>query len=359
VYFFYAAPRSIDPNFRNAYTESYNLNLQHAFSPSFATMVGYFGSVGRHLEDDLNINQPVLVGNAFVQPVTALSGSSPILPGAALGRIRQADSNGTSNYNALWVTADKRMSHGLQFNASYTWSHSIDDNSQDSQGLVFQNYNNIAGDRANSDFDVRHRVVLNGIYDFPFRANRVVAGWELSTILQLQTGNPFTIFASNPVNAAGGAINLAAINGVGSIRPDAGAPVTVSPGSVVYFTATYCDPLGSSAAAIAICSANPNFIAPVGAGPANGLHFGNVARNSLVGPGFQNLDFSVLKTTKITERFSAQFRTEFFDLLNHPNFGQPGQTAGTATFGIISATRFPTGDSGSSRQIQFALKLLF
>ncbi len=355
------APRSIDPNFHNAYTESYNLNLQHAFSQSFATMIGYFGSVGRHLEIDRNINQPVLVGNAFVNPVTALSAASPILPGAAVGRIREADSSGTSNYNALWVTADKRFSRGLQFNASYTWSHSIDENSQNSEGLVVQNFNNIRGDRGDSDFDARHRIVLNGIYDFPFKANRVVAGWELSTIVQLQSGNPFTIFASNPVLGAGpGTFNLAAINGVGGIRPDAGAPVTVHPGSVQYFTATYCDPLGTSAAAIATCANNPNFIAPVVAGqPANGLHFGNVARNSLVGPGFQNVDFSVLKTTKITERFSTQFRTEFFDLLNHPNFGQPGQTAGTASFGVISSTRFPTGDSGSSRQIQFALKLLF
>lgn len=354
------APRSIDPNFHNAYTQSYNLNLQQAFSPSFVVMVGYFGSEGIHLEVDRNINQPVLVGNSFVNPVTALSASSPILPGAAVGRIREADSSGTSNYNALWVTADKRLSHGLQFNASYTWSHSIDDNSQNSEGLVVQNFNNIRGDRADSDFDVRHRVVLNGIYDFPFKANRIVGGWELSTILQIQSGNPFTIFALNPALPAGGTVNLAAINGVGGIRPDAGAPVTVNPDSVQYFTATYCNPLATSAAQVAICANSPNFIAPVIAGqPANGLHFGNVARNSLVGPGFQNVDFSVLKTTKITERFSTQFRTEFFDLLNHPNFGQPGQTAGSATFGQISSTRFPTGDSGSSRQIQFAIKLLF
>jgi len=303
------------------------------------------------LQIDRNINQPV---NGTL-PFPSLSPTSPILPCISvlicppLGRITQRDSSGTSNYNALWVTANKRLSQGVQFNASYTWSHSIDVNSQNAQGIVVQDSNNIRGDRADSDFDARHRIVLNAIYDLPFKGNRAIAGWEFSTIVQLQSGNPFTIFANNPSG-----VTLANFNGVGNIRPDAGAPVTINPGSVTYFTATTCDPRVSASCAGA------NFILPVTFAPAAAaVHFGNVHRNSLVGPGFEDIDFSVLKTTKITERWSTQFRTEFFDLLNHPNFGQPGQTAGAAGFGVISNTRFPTGDSGSSRQIQFALKLIF
>jgi hypothetical protein len=88
-------------------------------------------------------------------------------------------------------------------------------------------------------------------------------------------------------------------------------------------------------------------------------HFGSLGRNVLIGPGFQNVDFSVLKKTAITERLRTEFRAEFFDLFNHANFGQPGAVVGSLNFGRITNTRFPTSDSGSSRQLQFALKLIF
>jgi hypothetical protein len=90
-----------------------------------------------------------------------------------------------------------------------------------------------------------------------------------------------------------------------------------------------------------------------------GNAFGNLGRNTIIGPGFANLDFALVKNTKITERFNLQFRADAFDLLNQTNFGQPGLTVNTATFGLINSTRFPTGDSGSSRQLQLALKLRF
>jgi len=87
--------------------------------------------------------------------------------------------------------------------------------------------------------------------------------------------------------------------------------------------------------------------------------FGNLGRNVVIGPGFSNVDLSVVKSTKLTEGVSLQFRAEVFDLLNHASFGQPGRIVGTPGFGRITNTRFPTGDSGSSRQLQFALKLIF
>jgi hypothetical protein len=131
----------------------------------------------------------------------------------------------------------------------------------------------------------------------------------------------------------------------------------INPVGNQWFTATTCDPRGTTPAAIAICASTPNFILPVNA--AGAIHFGNLRRNAFVGPGFQNIDFSILKTTKLTERFNTQFRFEAFDLFNHPNLGQPGATAGAAGFGTITSTRFPSGDSGSSRQLQLALKLIF
>jgi hypothetical protein len=87
-------------------------------------------------------------------------------------------------------------------------------------------------------------------------------------------------------------------------------------------------------------------------------HFGNLGRNVIEGPGFNNTDFSIIKDTKLGERARAQFRAEFFDVFNHANFGQPGNVVGTPDFGRITNTRFPTGESGSSRQVQFALKLV-
>ena len=88
-------------------------------------------------------------------------------------------------------------------------------------------------------------------------------------------------------------------------------------------------------------------------------HFGNLSRNAVTGPNFINADFNVIKTTKLTESTSLQFRAESFDVLNHANFGNPGRVLGSSTFGVVSNTRAPTGDFGSSRQIQFALKFLF
>jgi hypothetical protein len=104
------------------------------------------------------------------------------------------------------------------------------------------------------------------------------------------------------------------------------------------------------------------FVSPCVTNPAPALptcHPGNLSRNAVTGPNFVNTDFSVIKNTKLTERFNLQFRGEMFDIFNHPNFGNPVLTTTSGTFGQISGTRFPTGDFGSARQIQFSLKLKF
>ena len=90
-----------------------------------------------------------------------------------------------------------------------------------------------------------------------------------------------------------------------------------------------------------------------------GSAFGNLGRNVIIGPGFANVDIALMKQTKINEKIRLEMRADAFDALNHPNFGQPGVTVGTSTFGLLTNTRFPTGDSGSSRQMQLAMKLIF
>ncbi|MDT7807696.1 MAG: hypothetical protein QOJ70_1509 [Acidobacteriota bacterium] len=358
------APNTIDHNFKNAYVQSWNLNVQRALTPTLGVMVGYFGSKGTHLRISRNINQFV----NGVRPFARLSSASPILPGALLGNITQIESTANSSYNALWATADKRLARNFQFNTSYTWSKSIDYNSLNSQGVVVQDSYNLRGDRGLSDYDARHRFVISGLYELPWKGHKLVEGWQLGTIFQAQSGNPVNILAGNPLgfgaNAAGNGI--ATFTGLGTVRPDLVGPVSVLGQISPWFTNTVCDPgtttgcASGSAFALPITSTT---IATVGGVPTrvNTYHFGSLGRNVIIGPGFTNTDFSVIKNTNLTETVRVQFRAEFFDLFNHANLGQPGRTAqvGSATFGLITNTRFPTGDSGSSRQIQFALKLLF
>src|SRR4029079_1243499 len=156
------APQSIDHDFNNAYMQSWNLNVQHELG-DFVLMTGYIGSKGTHLITRRDINQPI----NGVRPYPALSLSSPILPGTNLGNITQVESSGNSSYNALWVTANRRLTNNLQFDASYTWSKSLDYSSFSSGGIVAQDSYDLVGSRGLSDFDSRHRFVVSAIYVLP------------------------------------------------------------------------------------------------------------------------------------------------------------------------------------------------
>jgi outer membrane receptor protein involved in Fe transport len=314
------APSSIDQGFDNAYVQSWNLNIQRELGRDFGVTIGYFGTKGTHLRISRNINQPI---NGGARPMPNVSASSPIRPGAPLLNIIQIEGTGNSSYNALWATATKRLSRGLQFNASYTFSKSIDYNSLNSQGVVIQDSYNVRDSRGLSDYDARHRFVISGLYELPFRGNQLVEGWQLSTIVQSQSGNPVNIV-----------INNATFTGTNNtVRPDVTGPVSILGTPNRWFDTA-------------------PFVVPAG-------RFGSLGRNVIIGPGFNNTDFSVIKRTKISENQLIEFRWEVFDLLNHANFGQPGRVVGSANFGQITNTRFATGDSGSSRQMQFALKYKF
>jgi hypothetical protein len=220
------------------------------------------------------------------------------------------------------VTANHRLARGVQFNASYTWSKSLDYNSLSLQGVVVQNSYDLRGDRGLSDFDARHRFVVSTIYDLPFKQNRLVSGWQLALIIQAQSGNPINVVTSNST-----------FNGVANtLRPDVTAPVKVIGSVDRWFDTSVFVPVAD---------------------------FGSLGRNLVIGPGFNNTDFSIIKNTKIRETLLMEFRAEIFDLFNHANFGQPGNVVGTPTFGRITNTRFATGEAGSSRQIQFAMKVIF
>jgi len=359
------SPSSSDPEFDNGYIQSWNLNVQREVQQGLAVTVGYFGSKGTHLRLTRNLNQTFL--NAALNPVRRfpnLSASSPIAPGLPLLNITFREGTGNSNYNALWVTATKRMGKGLQFNASYTFSKSIDYNSQSSQGVTVQDSYNLLGDRGLSDFDVRHRFVISGLYELPFKGNQLKEGWQFSFIEQSQGGNPVTLLAGN-AGAIGviPAANANSLTGLATLRPDVTGPVTISPTAaptgigVQWFPNLVCDPRPGGS-----CPSGATVVLPVQFISGKTIyHFGSMGRNVIIGPSFHNTDLSLIKRTKLSERQMIEFRWEVFDVFNHANFGQPGRTAqvGSTAFGVITNTRFPTGDSGSSRQMQFALKYKF
>ncbi|HVH70706.1 MAG TPA: carboxypeptidase regulatory-like domain-containing protein, partial [Candidatus Dormibacteraeota bacterium] len=374
-------PFAITPNFDNAYGQDWNLTIQRQLSSTLGVEVAYVGVKGTHLQILQNVNQPFVTNGFYgtTRPYPKLPQTSPVFPaqcatasGCPLGNFSgngQVNSGGNSNYNALWATVNKHFSHGLQFQGSYTLSKSLDYNSLSSgESLFLQNAYNPRGDYGLSEFDVRHRFVLSGFYELPFKANRFVSGWQFGVTQQAQTGSPIT-----PTLAVGPGPGISL-----TVRPNSLQHVTGTGSPAHYFSSAvvcenYNGPLPASPKpAFPACSSTPNaaFAVPCtfsnvptssGAYPVafGTCQPGSLGRDAITGPGFLNTDFSVTKNTKITERLNLQFRSEMFDVLNHPNFGNPVLTVTSGSFGNIQSTRFPTGDFGSSRQIQFALKLLF
>ena len=312
------APATIDPAFRNASLQSWNVNLQRQLATDLAVTFGYLGSRGTDLRITRNINQPI----NGARPFPALSPSSPIVPGTPLGNIMQVESSGFSTYHGAFVSATKRLSRGIQFDTSYTWSKSLDTNSLNSSGFAVQDSSDIANQYGPSDFDARHRFVLSAIYSLPFTGHVLTRGWQVAAVVQSQSGNPVNIVTSN-----------SSVNGTpNTVRPDVTGPIRIV-GSV--------DQWFDPSAFVAV----------------NG--FGNLGRNAVIGPAFHNTDVSLLKHVRAGGRVDFQFRVDVFDVFNHPNFGPPGNIVGTPTFGKISRTRLPTGEGGSSRQVQLAARVSF
>ena len=356
------------------------LSVQHQFTADLGLEVAYVGIKGTHLQLTQNINQPFVTDGFYgaTRPYPTLSPTSPVLPSqcqtpfpnCSLSTINQVNSGGNSNYNALWVTLNKHLSQGFEVLATYSYSKSLDYNSLSTgESYIIQNAYNPRGDYGLSEFDVRNRFALSGFYQLPFKANRLVSGWQVGAFLQAQTGNPL-----NPTLAIGPGPGVSL-----TVRPDSLAALHTRSNPSNYFAnSVLCEPFDGTpsggAPAIPACATTPNATLAVpctfSATPTapggktypivpGSCHPGTLGRDAITGPGFVNVDFSVTKDTKITERVNLEFRTETFDLFNHPNFGDPVLTATSGAFGRIGGTRFPTGDFGSSRQIQFSLLLHF
>jgi hypothetical protein len=314
------APITIDPDYRNGVTHSWNVNLQREVAAGTAFMAGMAWVEGHNLRLTRNINQPI----GGIRPFAAVSADSPILPGVPLGNITQLESSGKSRYRSLWASLTRRLSRGLQFSGSYTWSQSLDYNSLSSPPTVItvQNGYDLPDSWGPSDFDVRHRLVARGVYQLPLGSHPLLDGWQLAAILQCQSGSPLNIVTSN-----------SSLTGVpNTVRPDVIGPI-----EIIGDVQRWFDP--------------SVFVAASG--------FGNLRRNAVVGPRFDNLDLSLSKAIRLASRTRVLLQADVFNVLNHPNLGQPARIVGSPNFSVITNTRFAPGDSGSSRQIQLAARLVF
>lgn len=333
--------------------QEFNATVQREISSNFSVQAAYVGGRGYHLLRSGNLNTPVpQIVNGRVFFPTGAPRRNP-----NFGAILFISSDAQSEYNSLQLSAQKRFSRGLQFQASYTWSRSIDDASGPflsdfiTQSGPVQNYFCRTCDRGLSAWDTPHNFVFNWIYELPFGPNKpflsgvtggatkLVGGWSIGGIVALHSGLPFTpVLGFN--NSNDGSIFLAD-------RPDVVGPCRILGNPSRWF--------------------DPSCFAPPPAGT-----YGNAGRDILKGPDFKNVDFVLSKETSITEKARIQFRAEFFNLFNHPNFAPPINSTGfnglggngEIIFNAGSSTPLPTAGqifstANTSRQIQFGLKFLF
>jgi len=387
---------TVSPNLRTPYVYNYNLNIQQEIIHNTVLQVGYVGSAGRKLFHFLDINQPshaqiaaidtfcdstetIPRGSAeclgapvvgFTTPVSALA---PLPPDV----VNQVQTSANSNYNSLQVSLNQRNWHGFNTQIAYTWSHSID-TASDGQDYVPNasqpnDSTNPGGNRGNSNFDVRNRFVVTSSYDVPawHAIGKFGSGWALSGVATVMSGHPFSLnyFYEGDYDGSGEDFG----------RPDVVGPIEYNRSNPAFFLnltsfAVPCTLVGGTATGDCVPGTR---------------HFGDEGRNSLVGPNYRDLDFAISKTTSITERLKVQFRTDFYNIFNHPAYASPllpaffadagfsgisdgtpatcgpavtiGRSCGFYPLTLTSDVGLgnPVLGGGGQRSVQFAVKFLF
>jgi hypothetical protein len=313
---------TINPDLPTAYMNQWSFDVAHGLWHNAGFDLEYLGSHGLHLDRSFYNNQP-LPGPGNIDARR---------PNQNFRQIRTIQNDEISNYNGLSAVLRQNFSHGFTALISYTWSHSQDVSTDSNGGGAPMDPYNWRRDYANSNWDIRHRFVASYVYDLPwFRQSGnpvlkyALGNWQVNGITIIQSGLPFSVVVQgDPANMG---------QSVGSQRPNlVGDPQENCSGSNL-----------------------SNCLNPAAfAAPAN-FTYGNLGRNTFRGPGFSNWDFSLFKNFPIRERARFQIRGEFFNVFNHPSFGNPGATLGTSTFGKIGGT----AANYTPRQIQLAAKLTF
>jgi hypothetical protein len=379
---------AIDPNLKNPYVASWNVNVQHAFASNLSLEVGYVGNVGERLLLFRDINQ--------LNPATGVRPYAASFP--YLHFINQMSNGSYSNYNSLQVTLTKRLSHGVSFLAGYTYGHGLDTGSLNSFGTLPQNSLAPQLEYASGDFDIRHRFTFTSSYDIPGinGFGQVLKGWKLNGIMNLQTAQPWIAFDAQN-NFSGSFDNSDRWDFFGSPGdfksgsssiPYCQDPATCSVTSGVSGIQSFFSP-SQSAAMWGQCKAvapDPTTLDAAGCFvngksvmvPPKAGTFGTMGRNLFRDTGFKNVDLSLFKTFTFKERYNAQFRIEFFNIFNHPIISNPygasngyGGAGGSQNspgnpqqFGCGCATPDvaagnPLIGSGSSRVMQLGFKFTF
>ncbi len=369
---FNPGPNDVDPNFRNSYVQNWNFGIQRELGRNFMIEADYVGSKGTRLNrrENTNTAEPngpdalIQASSVPAQPINPLTGqpflSDPVANAGLRERFRrlvpvainlwenntlyfldnvfQTTSTAFSNYHSLQLRGEKRVSAGLTFIASWTWSKAMSDATGFSGGGMFdtgnriQNIFNKKADKGLASLDHRHRVSYAAVYELPFGPNKpfltsgpaalqkFVGGWVLDGIYTYQSGLPLTVKFNGDVFSSG----------TDNARPDLICNPNLPRGEQTLdrFFKTECFQRQSP------------------------IRFGTAGRATVIGPVINNFDFAAMKNTRIGEKVNTQFRAEFFNALNHPQWDPPNRFIDQAGFGVVSSAR-------DSRIIQFGLKLIF
>src|SRR5713101_2067885 len=349
---------------RTPYAQHYNWLMQHELPGKALLEFGYVGTSGTKLPRFRQMNQAFItqaqidkltpdvrtrmeimgipdfvIDNIILPAGIAAIPSIARTPFFGYAQLFQAEDTISSQYNSFQAKLDKRFSDGLSFLMSYTWSKSIDGASvffgsgANATTIFPQDNYNLAAERGDSDFDIRHRLSWSFLYEIPVtqKLPKMLAnGWQLGCILSLQTGQPFSVLTGQDNSSTG----------LGNDRPELNGDRNTGPHTV------------------------PRWFNTAAFTPNQLLTFGNAGRNIVTGPGFHNFDFSVMKNTRIGEQANIQFRAEFFNIFNHPNFALPANILAAPNFGTLFQTPDAAQNnvglgSGGPRLIQLAVKLSF
>ena len=331
----------MEPNWKNPYAQQWNLTFQRQLPADFLFEIAYVGTAARHLPGAKNINSPIHIPGVDPvtgEPLSTAGNAQSRRPYPDFSVLLQLSTEFNSSYNGLQMSVKKPFSYGLSLGSSYTYSKVLDTNSfpgpfraaLNQTASQLATYDDLSKQKGRALFDVRERFVLNWIWEIPAfnnqggAAEQVLGGWSLTGIVAAQTGFPFTVFdTSNPsCPAFDYALDRTDLKG----DPNTG-PRTVDQ----WFNT-------SAFLRLKPCSATR----------------GNAGRNIVDGPGFQNWDLGVRKNISIGEKANLQFRAEFFNAFNHPNFDIPDNNIASPTFGRILSTTL-----GNEREIQFGIRLQF
>lgn len=380
------ALRGSEAKVRTPYSEQYNLTVEYGISNSLVGSLGYVGAVSRHLQSFPNPNGAVALAPAGFGGYTNTSGDTvfPLQPFPHFGGVAFTAYDGSGSYNSLQARLEKRVTRGLSFLTTYTWSHSLDNaptplGSNGDGGYRSLNILGIGADYGNSPFDVRHRFTFNGNYELPFGRGRaylnqggilddLVGGWSDSFTFRAQTGEPITIGTNNLSSPSGSGVNAIRIGDPfkGGGTPNASNPGITCPTKVRTIQNWYnpCAFANPKANDLTLTNqyypdSNRSAFIPNTVTGAAALPYVGSARGQTFGPGYVRIDMSLFKSFRTFREQNLQFRADAFNLLNTPAYDNPSNRGISSNGGQINSLRFFQANTPDSRFFQFALKYTF